>query len=91
MRFPGVTPGGSILLALCAGATAAPPLPPNAASDAEAARMGTRYRRPEVRALAPPLPRLSRVIELERGRIEGGDVVLRGRSPQSCLMPPPPA
>jgi CubicO group peptidase (beta-lactamase class C family) len=38
-RFPGVTLGGSILLALCAGATAAPPLPPNAAIDAEAARM----------------------------------------------------
>ena len=40
------------------------------------ARMGTHYRRPEVRALTPLLPRLSRVVQLERGRIEGGDVML---------------
>lgn len=40
------------------------------------ARMGTHYRRPEVPALAPLLPRLSQVVQLERGRIEGGDVML---------------
>lgn len=42
------------------------------------ARMGTRYREPEQRALATLLPRLSRVVQLERGRIEGGDVMLYG-------------
>ena len=40
------------------------------------ARMGTRYREPEQCALAPLLPRLSRVVRLERGRIEDGDVML---------------
>jgi N-dimethylarginine dimethylaminohydrolase len=40
------------------------------------ARMGTRYREPEQRALAILLPRLSKVVRLERGRIEGGDVML---------------
>lgn len=40
------------------------------------ARMGTRYRDPEQRALAPLLPRLSKVVRLEHGRIEGGDVML---------------
>ncbi|MBX3120551.1 MAG: hypothetical protein KF784_15945 [Fimbriimonadaceae bacterium] len=42
------------------------------------ARMGSRYRRSEVRALGPLLPRLSRVMWLERGRIEGGDVMVWG-------------
>lgn len=42
------------------------------------ARMGTRYREPEQRALATLLPRLSKVVRLERGRIEGGDVMLYG-------------
>lgn len=40
------------------------------------ARMGTRYREPEQRALATLLPCLSKVVRLERGRIEGGDVML---------------
>lgn len=40
------------------------------------ARMGTRYREPEQRALATLLPRLSKVVRLEHGRIEGGDVML---------------
>lgn len=40
------------------------------------ARMGTRYREPEQRALIPLLPHLSQVVRLERGRIEGGDVML---------------
>ena len=42
------------------------------------ARMGTRFRVPEQRALAALLPRLSRVVRLDRGRIEGGDVMLCG-------------
>ena len=42
------------------------------------ARMGTRYREPEQRALATLLPRLSKIVRLERGRIEGGDVMLYG-------------
>ena len=42
------------------------------------ARMGTRYREPEQRALATLLPRLSKIVRLERGRIEGGDVILYG-------------
>ena len=41
-------------------------------------RMGTRYRQPEQRAREPLLPRLSKVVRLERGRIEGGDVMLCG-------------
>ena len=41
-----------------------------------AARMGTRYREPEQRALTTLCPRLSQVVRLERGRIEGGDVML---------------
>ncbi len=40
------------------------------------ARMGTRYREPEQRVLGPLLSRLSKVVRLERGRIEGGDVML---------------
>lgn len=40
------------------------------------ARMGTRYREPEQLALAVLLPRLSKVVRLNRGRIEGGDVML---------------
>lgn len=40
------------------------------------ARMGTRYRAPEQRALRGLLPRLSKVVQLEHGRIEGGDVML---------------
>jgi N-dimethylarginine dimethylaminohydrolase len=40
------------------------------------ARMGTPYREPEQRALLRLLPQLSRVVQLERGRIEGGDVML---------------
>lgn len=40
------------------------------------ARMGTRYRAPEQRALLGLLPHLSRVVYLEHGRIEGGDVML---------------
>ena len=40
------------------------------------ARMGTRYRVPEQRALRGLLPRLSKVVQLELGRIEGGDVML---------------
>lgn len=40
------------------------------------ARMGTGYRAPEQRALLSLLPRLSKVVHLERGRIEGGDVML---------------
>lgn len=40
------------------------------------ARMGTPYREPERRALGKFLPRLSKVVHLERGRIEGGDVML---------------
>lgn len=40
------------------------------------ARMGTRYRKPEQRALSTLLPRLSKIVRLERGRIEGGDVML---------------
>lgn len=40
------------------------------------ARMGTRYRAPELRALSNLLPRLSKVVHLGRGRIEGGDVML---------------
>lgn len=40
------------------------------------ARMGTRYRAIEQRALLNLLPRLSKVVHLERGRIEGGDVML---------------
>ena len=42
------------------------------------ARMGTRYREPEQRVLAALMPRLSKVVRLERGRIEGGDVMLYG-------------
>lgn len=42
------------------------------------ARMGTGYRLPEQRALLDLLPRLSKVVYLERGRIEGGDVMLHG-------------
>lgn len=41
-------------------------------------RMGTRYREPEQEALASLAPRLSKVVRLERGRIEGGDVMLFG-------------
>ena len=41
-------------------------------------RMGTRYREPEQQALASLAPRLSTVVRLERGRIEGGDVMLYG-------------
>ena len=40
------------------------------------ARMGTGYRVPEQRALLDLLPCLSKVVSLERGRIEGGDVML---------------
>jgi N-dimethylarginine dimethylaminohydrolase len=40
------------------------------------ARMGTTYREPEQRVLTPLLPRLSKVVRLEKGRIEGGDVML---------------
>lgn len=40
------------------------------------ARMGTRYRTPEQDALSSLLPRLSKVVHFERGRIEGGDVML---------------
>lgn len=40
------------------------------------ARMGTRYRASEQRALAGLLPRLSKAVYLEHGRIEGGDVML---------------
>jgi len=40
------------------------------------ARMGTRYREPEQRAFQGLLPRLSKVVHLEGGRIEGGDVML---------------
>lgn len=42
------------------------------------ARMGTRYRESEQRALEPLLQRLSRVEWLQHGRIEGGDVMLSG-------------
>lgn len=42
------------------------------------ARMGTSYRKPEQRTLVSLLPRLSRVVQLEHGRIEGGDVMLFG-------------
>lgn len=42
------------------------------------ARMGTRYRESEQNALEPLLQRLSRVERLQRGRIEGGDVMLSG-------------
>ena len=40
------------------------------------ARMGTRYRASEQRALVGLLPRLSKAVYLEHGRIEGGDVML---------------
>ena len=40
------------------------------------ARMATRYRASEQRALYSLLPRLSKVVQLEHGRIEGGDVLL---------------
>jgi dimethylargininase len=40
------------------------------------ARMGTPYRAPEQRALEKFIPRLSKVVRLERGRIEGGDVMV---------------
>jgi N-dimethylarginine dimethylaminohydrolase len=40
------------------------------------ARMGTQYRVPEQHALLDLLPRLSKVVYLEHGRIEGGDVML---------------
>lgn len=39
-------------------------------------RMGTRYREPEQRSLTTLLPGLSKVVRLECGRIEGGDVML---------------
>jgi N-dimethylarginine dimethylaminohydrolase len=41
-------------------------------------RMGTRYREPEQEPLAALAPRLSKVVRLEQGRIEGGDVMLYG-------------
>jgi N-dimethylarginine dimethylaminohydrolase len=41
-------------------------------------RMGTRYREPEQQTLASLTPRLTKVVRLERGRIEGGDVMLHG-------------
>jgi N-dimethylarginine dimethylaminohydrolase len=40
------------------------------------ARMGTQYRELELQALEPLLPRFSKVVRLEQGRIEGGDVML---------------
>lgn len=40
------------------------------------ARMGTRYRAREQHALQALLPRLSKVVYLDHGRIEGGDVML---------------
>jgi len=42
------------------------------------ARMGTRYRVTEQRALHGLFPRLAKVARLDRGRIEGGDVMLHG-------------
>ncbi len=44
------------------------------------ARMGTRYREPEQRALASLLPRVSTTVHLDHGRIEGGDVMLFGNT-----------
>jgi N-dimethylarginine dimethylaminohydrolase len=40
------------------------------------ARMGTKYRLPEVDAMDPVVRRFSNVVRLESGRIEGGDVML---------------